>query len=160
MARACGSYPQCPRFESRCRYQIKAQRFTLRLLYGPLVKRLRHRPFTAVTWVRFPYGSPKRETRKSVSLFLMGIFFVFIQDRLLRSGAGTILCGSAVYGVNAVVSLLYGPSAEYNAYSVNFSDWSANMNGNILLLVMLITLVVGCALPLSSPIRKKLNSTD
>ena len=34
------------------------------------------------------------------------------------------------------------------------------MNGNILLLVMLITLVVGCALPLSSPIRKKLNSTD
>ena len=24
---------------------------------GPLVKRLRHRPFTAVTRVRFPYGS-------------------------------------------------------------------------------------------------------
>ena len=23
-----------------------------------MVKRLRHRPFTAVTWVRFPYGSP------------------------------------------------------------------------------------------------------
>ena len=28
--------------------------------YGPLVKRLRHGPFTAVTWVRFPYGSPKQ----------------------------------------------------------------------------------------------------
>ena len=27
---------------------------------GPLVKRLRHRPFTAVTGVRFPYGSPKQ----------------------------------------------------------------------------------------------------
>ena len=26
--------------------------------HGPLVKRLRHGPFTAVTWVRFPYGSP------------------------------------------------------------------------------------------------------
>ena len=25
---------------------------------GPLVKRLRHRPLTAKTWVRFPYGSP------------------------------------------------------------------------------------------------------
>ena len=25
--------------------------------YGPLVKRLRHRPFTAVTGVRFPHGS-------------------------------------------------------------------------------------------------------
>ncbi len=27
---------------------------------GPLVKRLRHGPFTAVTWVRFPYGSPQK----------------------------------------------------------------------------------------------------
>ena len=26
--------------------------------YGPLVKWLRHGPFTAVTWVRVPYGSP------------------------------------------------------------------------------------------------------
>ena len=28
---------------------------------GPLVKRLRRRPLTAKAWVRFPYGSPKRE---------------------------------------------------------------------------------------------------
>ena len=27
---------------------------------GPMVKRLRHRPFTAVTRVRFPIGSPRR----------------------------------------------------------------------------------------------------
>lgn len=27
--------------------------------YGPLVKRLRHRPFTAVTRVRLPHGSPE-----------------------------------------------------------------------------------------------------
>ncbi len=65
LARACGSYPQCPRFKSRCRYQAKAQRFTLRLLYGPLVKWLRHRPFTAVTWVRVPYGSPRRSKVRS-----------------------------------------------------------------------------------------------
>ena len=30
----------------------------LPLPHGPLVKRLRHRPFTAITGVRFPYGSP------------------------------------------------------------------------------------------------------
>ncbi len=47
LARACGSYPQCRWFESDYRYQ-----------YGPMVKRLRHRPFTAVTRVRFPFGSP------------------------------------------------------------------------------------------------------
>ena len=47
LARALGSYPGCRWFESDCRYH-----------FGPLVKRLRHRPFTAESWVRFPYGSP------------------------------------------------------------------------------------------------------
>ena len=32
-------------------------------IYGPLVKRLRHRPFTAVAWVRLPYGSPENNER-------------------------------------------------------------------------------------------------
>ena len=46
LARVLGSYPIGRWFESCCRY------------HGPLVKRLRHRPFTAESWVRFPYGSP------------------------------------------------------------------------------------------------------
>ena len=53
LARALGSYPSCPRFESRCRYHAARA-----APFGALVKRLRHRPFTAVTWVRFPYASP------------------------------------------------------------------------------------------------------
>lgn len=48
LARASGSYPAGRRFKSHCRYHF----------FGPLVKRLRHRPFTAGSWVRFPYGSP------------------------------------------------------------------------------------------------------
>ena len=47
MARASGSYPEGRRFKSHCRYHN-----------GPVVKRSRHRPFTAVTGVRFPHGSP------------------------------------------------------------------------------------------------------
>ena len=58
LARAFGSYPKCPRFESRCRYQRARDARASRALYGPLVKWLRHGPFTAVTWVRIPYGSP------------------------------------------------------------------------------------------------------
>ena len=50
LARALGSYPNGRWFKSDFRYHN-----------GPLVKRLRHGPFTAVTWVRFPYGSPKKE---------------------------------------------------------------------------------------------------
>ena len=69
LARACGSYPQCPRFESRCRYHPKGAAYSLRLFFGPLVKWLRHRPFTAVTWVRVPYGSPKKRESEQDSLF-------------------------------------------------------------------------------------------
>ena len=62
MARACGSYPQCPRFKSRCRYHVARDAKASRVSYGPLVKWLRHGPFTAVTWVRIPYGSPTHKT--------------------------------------------------------------------------------------------------
>ena len=51
LARALGSYPNGRWFKSDFRYHA-----------GPLVKRLRHGPFTAVTWVRFPYGSPKQKS--------------------------------------------------------------------------------------------------
>ena len=44
----------------------------LQPIYGPMVKRLRHRPFTAVTRVRFPVGSPNR-TEPSISYDVGGI---------------------------------------------------------------------------------------
>ena len=57
LARAFGSYPECHWFKSSCRYQWRWG-YTLRRRFGPLVKWLRHRPFTAVTRVRVSYGSP------------------------------------------------------------------------------------------------------
>ena len=65
LARASGSYPAGRWFKSDIRYHQNAMgviRFRCVLLYGALVKRLRHGPFTAVTWVRFPYGSPRKDT--------------------------------------------------------------------------------------------------
>ena len=40
LARACGSYPQCPRFKSRCRYQIRRSRKTAPFIWpgGQAVK--------------------------------------------------------------------------------------------------------------------------
>ena len=61
LARAIGSYPIGHGFKSNSRYHN-----------GPLVKRLRHGPFTAVTWVRFPYGSPnKNKTNLEKSRFVL-----------------------------------------------------------------------------------------
>ena len=62
LARAFGSYPKCHWFKSSYRYQKNEGEKRTSLfpppLYGPLVKWLRHRPFTAATRVRISYGSP------------------------------------------------------------------------------------------------------
>ena len=63
LARALGSYPNGRWFKSDFRYHN-----------GPLVKRLRHGPFTAVTWVRFPYGSP--EPQESTTNVVLSFFAV------------------------------------------------------------------------------------
>ena len=78
MARAFGSYPECRWFKSNYRYHPN----------GPLVKRLRHRPFTAVTRVRFSHGSPSSTDLlsvlfccrkiKSILTFLCRIFTIII----------------------------------------------------------------------------------
>ena len=70
LARALGSYPGCRWFKSDCRYHF----------YGPLVKRLRHRPFTAESWVRFPYGSPQSLAEKSARF----LFYVYCRFCLLK----------------------------------------------------------------------------
>ena len=62
LARATGSDPVGHGFKSNSRYHFFKIPSQSRWNNGPLVKRLRHGPFTAVTWVRFPYGSPKKET--------------------------------------------------------------------------------------------------
>ena len=53
--------------------QISAEndRFCGLHTYGPMVKRLRHRPFTAVTRVRVPVGSPTKKHRQNACVFLL-----------------------------------------------------------------------------------------
>ena len=89
MARACGSYPQCPRFESRCRYQ-KGHRI-LCPHNGPLVKWLRHRPFTAVTWVQIPYGSPEKALILLSESRLLSFFLPVFHLCCCRSGGHPVL---------------------------------------------------------------------
>ena len=43
------------------RRPVKIGRCRLLFFCGPLVKRLRQRPLTPLTWVRFPYGSPDKK---------------------------------------------------------------------------------------------------
>ena len=54
------------------------------LFYGPLVKRLRQRPLTPLTWVRFPHGSPKNTPAYA------GVFF-----RVSRARNRTGRCAAA-----------------------------------------------------------------
>ena len=77
LARAFGSYPTGRWFKSCLRYHELAGR---QARFGPLVKRLRHGPFTAVTWVRFPYGSPKNAD----TAFAVPAFFLLVPRTLIE----------------------------------------------------------------------------
>ena len=48
---------------------VKIGRCRLLFYYGPLVKRLRQRPLTPLTWVRFPHGSPKNAPQLRLGSF-------------------------------------------------------------------------------------------
>ena len=75
LARASGSYPAGRWFKSDYRYHDTNPFPNREREYGPVVKRLRHRPFTAVTRVRFSSGSPiKKDT-------LTGVFFYCLSVR-------------------------------------------------------------------------------
>ena len=69
LARATGSYPVGHGFKSNSRYHSYPPNSADNCYNGPLVKRLRHRPFTAVTGVRFSHGSPKTKKEHIVLLF-------------------------------------------------------------------------------------------
>ena len=72
LARACGSYPQCHRFESCYRYHaLVAKVQQEHRKYGLLVKWLRLRPLTAATGVRIPQRSPRRNGLCSIPIFLL-----------------------------------------------------------------------------------------
>ena len=121
LARVLGSYPIGRRFESHCRYQINKP-YLLRwfykrafepLIYGPVVKRLRHRPFTAVTRVRFSSGSPQSTCRNTGAFF-----FVFLDSKnresnsivhlsQLRNKKYWISSDSVIY-YNCQTNLIYG----------------------------------------------------
>ena len=50
--------------------------------FGPLVKRLRQRPLTPLTWVRIPLGSPKKRlTRESSGGIIMNVLGQKPEDR-------------------------------------------------------------------------------
>ena len=101
LARAFGSYPKCRRFKSCCRYQKPPE---LGAFYGPLVKRLRHGPFTAETGVRFPYGSPRR------SRSLLRRFFVTDKNPLKKRGAG----GAACRGTGKIAGAAFTEKARHD----------------------------------------------
>ena len=84
LARASGSYPAGRWFKSDIRYQMSKPSSASTYFFGPLVKRLRHGPFTAVTWVRFPYGSPDHKKAPQTWCFFFSCGLVTRTRNLTR----------------------------------------------------------------------------
>ena len=71
LARACGSYPQCPRFESRCRYQKDAAyRYSAASFFRPVGQVVKTPPFHGGNMGSSPVRVTKKERiRSGFSLF-------------------------------------------------------------------------------------------
>ena len=69
--------------------------------HGPLVKRLRQRPLTPLTWVRFPHGSPKNTPAYA------GVFF-----RVSRARNRTRRCAGAFVRDNGTLCFWLYPLHE------------------------------------------------
>ena len=82
LARAFGSYPEGRGFESNFRYHRTVVPKG-RPSAGPVVKRLRHRPFTAVTRVRFSSGSPQKKNHQIRWFFFYRLFSFRLRIRLI-----------------------------------------------------------------------------
>ena len=69
--------------------------------FGPMVKRLRHRPFTAVTRVRFPVGSPEEDL-----IFFTKVRSLFIWNMLCfeEDNYEIYLCDKHNYDMEFIVS--------------------------------------------------------
>ena len=78
---------------------------------GPLVKRLRHRPFTAVTAVRFCYGSPAKQA--GTAFAVPACFVVFPYE----SSCANLLANSPERAAN--------PSMDKHRRTARFSSDSA-----------------------------------
>ena len=100
LARAIGSYPAGHKFKSYCRYHI----------HGPIVKRLRHHPFTVKSAVRIRLGSPDKKLERN-----LGLFFFFPQSG--RFEICDARCFKLRWSVNtrySVASLLTNPLGVTN----------------------------------------------
>ncbi len=82
LARACGSYPQCPRFESRCRYHKRRSLNTAPFI-RPVGQAVKTPPFHGGNM-----GSiPVRVTKKARAHRMVG--FCFLQFKTGIEGSGS-----------------------------------------------------------------------
>ena len=90
---------------------------------GPLVKRLRHRPFTAVTRVRFSHGSPEKKHRQFCRCFFCRYKFLtefaicLRHDILLRNAICPFRTRKEIYIISQSNKVRL-----YRIYEVNISS--------------------------------------
>lgn len=78
---------------------------------------------------------------------ILGLVMLVSPNRLFSAGAGTTLIGLMASLANYVVSLIL-PQANMDkaAYTVDFTDWLGHINGNIDLIIMIVSVSLGVGL--------------
>ncbi len=86
---------------------------------------------------------------------LLGAVMLVSPNRLFTAGAGVTLVGLMVGLANYVIHLIY-PLANMNKgiYTVNFADWGMHLTGNLMLILMVVSVSLGIGLMTAGVITK------
>lgn len=96
----------------------------------------------------FPIARAALLTLYCYSPFLiLGLVMLVSPNRLFTAGAGTMLIGLMMSLVNYVVYQIF-PGANMNkgVYTVDFTDWLGHLNGNLDLIIMIVSVSLGVGL--------------
>ncbi len=80
-------------------------------------------------------------------LLLLGLVMLVSPNRLFSAGAGTILIGLMASLANYVIHLIFpGANMDKGVYTVDFTDWSGSINGNLMLILLIVSVSLGVGL--------------
>lgn len=78
---------------------------------------------------------------------ILGLVMLASPNRLFSAGAGTLLIGLMASLSNYVVNLIFpGANMDKGIYTVDFTDWSGHINGNTMLILLIVSVSLGVGL--------------
>lgn len=85
---------------------------------------------------------------------LLSIISSFGLGKYITGSLGVLFIGLTVYGTNFVLNRLLGSNGQYS-YKINFADWANCTNGNVSLIILIVSALLFIGLTAYGIVKKK-----